>query len=121
MDPITRQTHLRLLAVLLLAGMTHPARAATRYLTIINDDDRAIVLIEMSVADTRSFAPLDIPSPLIGGRDGQATAVVPAGPCRRDLRIVYRDASTLTVTGWDSCHQSMLHVGAARRAALLTH
>lgn len=117
-------THLALkplLALALFLFAAGPAAAASHYLTIVNDDFRAVVQVELAPAGSRDFQPLDIPSPLNGGREGQATVVIPAGACRRDLRIVYRDASTLTVTGWNTCSQPVLHIGAAHQAALLNH
>ena len=97
--------------------MAAPAEAATRYITIVNDDSRTVVQVDMALAGTRDFQTLDISTPLIGGREGQATAVIPTGACLRDLRVIYRDSSLLTVTGWTVCRQSVFHIGAVHQAA----
>ncbi|MGN6094362.1 MAG: hypothetical protein ACTHOL_18585 [Luteibacter jiangsuensis] len=118
MDLMTRPTQLRAIGLCLCAAWTASAPAATHYLLIINDDDRAVVMVQVAPADAGAFEPLDLPRPLIGGREGQATVAVPPGPCLRDLRIVYRDTSTLTLTAWNTCRQSTVHVGASRHAGL---
>jgi hypothetical protein len=110
------------LACLLMCVATFPAPAeatgATHYLTLINDDDRSVTAVEARPAGDRAFQPLDIGDPLGGGRAGQATVAMPAGPCRWDLRVVYRDNALLTITGWNVCRQPVLRFGAARQAAL---
>lgn len=94
------------------------ALGATRYLVVNNDDDRTITEVEAAPAGTQNYAALDTGCPLIGGRSGQATVALPALGCRWDLRVVYRDNSLLTVTGWNACRQAIVHFGAARQAAL---
>lgn len=107
----------------LLAGLAWGSSAAfaappTRYLTVINDDDRTIQAVEISPADTATFEPMALPSPLVGGRAGQATVGVPDGACARNLRVIYRDNTVLTISNWNVCRQAVLHVGAARLAGL---
>lgn len=119
MDPKPATHPLNRLAMLLFAlANIHPASAATRYLTVVNDDARTVEMVEVAPAGSGAFEPLGLPSPLIGGRGGQGTAEVPPGPCVRDLRVVYRDTSVLTVTAWNTCRNAVIHISAARRAGL---
>lgn len=97
------------------------ASPPTHDLTIVNDDQRAIVRVELADAGISACTLLDLPSPLIGGHEGQATAVVPPGPCLRDPRVIYRDSTTLTVTARNTCRQAVIHIGAARQAGLRQH
>lgn len=113
-----RSTCARNMTAIAMLAITIPAQARTDYLTLINDDDRTITEIEAAPAGTKNYGPLDTGGPLIGGRNGQATITLPAQPCRWDLRVVYRDNSLLTITGWDACRQTVVHVGAARQAAM---
>lgn len=121
MELTTHRVPSNVLTLLLFLLAATPVAATTRYITVVNDDFRTVVQVEVARVGSRDFLAIDIPMPLIGGREGQGTAVIPPGACRRDLRIVYRDANTLTVTGWDTCRQSVLHIGAAHQAALLHH
>lgn len=120
MDFDVRSARILGLAGWLLAGSAQ-ASPPTHYLRIVNDDSRTIIRIELAPAGIRAFEPLEAAYPLVGGRDGQATAAVPAGPCLRDLRIIYRDSTTLTVTAWNTCRQAVIHIGAARQADLRQH
>lgn len=112
----------------LLAGMVAavvlPAMAVgepgTHYLTVVNDDDRSVVMIQIRALDEPTFTPVEAPQ-LEGGRAGQATVALLPGPCLRDLRFVYRDSTVLTVSRWNSCRQSSIHIGVARRAGLRQH
>ncbi len=106
--------------LLALAGVTAVAHATppTHYLTWINDDDRSVVMVEAAPVGSGAFTSLGLSAPLLGGREGQATVTLPPGPCVRDLRVVYRDTSMLTVTAWNTCRNAVIHIGAARRAAL---
>lgn len=101
---------------LLWASSSALAATPTRYLTVINDDDRTVERVEISAAGSAEFKVLPLASPLEGGRAGQATASVPEGACPRDLRVIYRDGTVLMVTAWNVCRQTVLHVGAARLA-----
>lgn len=121
MGQIKPRALLALFAPLAAVTSIRKASAAARYLTAINDVQRTIVLVEVAKAGTGRFAPVNLPSLLIGSREGQAIAALPAGPCRRDLRVVYRDASTLAGSAWDSCRQSVLRIGTAHPAALFHH
>lgn len=109
------------LVVLLWATGPAPATPASHYLTWINDDDRTVVLLETAPAGSSTFEPVVLAAPLIGGRSGQETTALPTSPCLRDLRIVYRNSTVLTVSGWNVCRQSVIHIGAARRAGLRQH
>lgn len=113
-----RSTRAKQMLAVAMVVVTVPVEARTHYLTLINDDDRTITAVEAAPTGTRAYQSLATGSPLIGGRSGQATVTLPARPCRWDLRVVYRDNSLLTITGWDACRQTVVHFGAARQAAM---
>ncbi|WP_369929875.1 hypothetical protein [Xanthomonas sp. NCPPB 2632] len=109
--------HPFVLAVLLLAVMS-PTRAATHYLTLVNDDAVSALAIEATPQGSSTAQRLDTAGALQGGRAGQATVSFPSGVCLVTLRVTYADRGPLTITDWNVCRQSVLYLGQARRAGL---
>ena len=96
-----------LASVALFAAFSMPAKADTRYMTVVNRSYDDIVSIAIAREDNDAFREFAIDAPLHGG-GGAETVQIGAQGCRYDFRFRLRDGTTRTQRGIDVCRHDRM-------------
>ncbi|WP_424681251.1 hypothetical protein [Frateuria sp. YIM B11624] len=114
--------HRYILAVAVMAATNACAANATRRdpvrqvaptFHLVNAAFDSITSLAIAPAGSNAFTNVDLGRPLQGGFS-EATFEVPAGGCRRDLRITFRNGRTTRLGPIDMCRTHGLRLGAHR-------
>lgn len=101
-------------SVALLVACAIPAKADTRYMTVVNRAYDSVVSLATAPANSGDFREIPLDAPLHGG-GGAETVQIAAEGCRYDFRIRLRDGRTRIYAGVDVCRYNRMYLRPLRR------